>query len=332
MSTNKNAQIRYKALDECFSNIYHKYFIEDLIAYCNEKLTDHFMEETSISRRQVLEDIKFMESQAGFEAPIVRYREGKRVYYRYEDADFSILKKSMTDTERNTLRQALETLNRLNSLPGFGWVQSIQTKLDIEITELQRQNKIIDFQENEYLKGLEFLNPLYQFILKEQVLSVHYKSFRDRLSVFTMSPYFLKQFNNRWFLFGWEHHFHKVQNIALDRIVSIDVISEVYHINEIDFVNYFDEIIGVTNVENDEVEEIKIELTDYILPYIASKLLHSSQRVKGHVLHLSVKINQELKALILSHGENMRVISPLSLVEELQRIIQRMKNNYDFKK
>jgi len=35
MATDKNAQIRYKILDNCFRNRGRRYFVEDLISECN---------------------------------------------------------------------------------------------------------------------------------------------------------------------------------------------------------------------------------------------------------------------------------------------------------
>ncbi len=41
MATNKHAVIRYEALDRCFSNKGRKFFIDDLIRYVSEALTDY---------------------------------------------------------------------------------------------------------------------------------------------------------------------------------------------------------------------------------------------------------------------------------------------------
>ena len=38
MATNKNAQIRYQALDRCLSNWSRRYYIDDLVEACNEAL------------------------------------------------------------------------------------------------------------------------------------------------------------------------------------------------------------------------------------------------------------------------------------------------------
>lgn len=92
MASNKNAVIRYKALDKCLSNTYKKFFIQDLIDYCSLILTEHFAQETTISRRQIFADIDFMRSEAGYDAPIESYKDGKKAFYRYADSEFSILK------------------------------------------------------------------------------------------------------------------------------------------------------------------------------------------------------------------------------------------------
>ena len=65
MAQNKNAQIRYKALDKCFSNRYKKFYINDLIDYCSGVLTEHYAQETTVSRRQIFDDMDFMRSEAG---------------------------------------------------------------------------------------------------------------------------------------------------------------------------------------------------------------------------------------------------------------------------
>jgi hypothetical protein len=83
MSTNKHALIRYQALDRCFASRGKQYFMEDLIEACNEALYEYTGNAKGISRRQLFEDIKYMESDQGWAIPLERHKEGKRVWYRY---------------------------------------------------------------------------------------------------------------------------------------------------------------------------------------------------------------------------------------------------------
>ncbi|KIA89605.1 helix-turn-helix transcriptional regulator [Kaistella jeonii] len=329
MASNKNAVIRYKALDKCFSNAFKKFYINDLIEYCSNILTEYYAQDTTVSRRQIFDDIDFMKSEAGYDAPIESIKDGRKVFYRYSDLDFSILKKPLNASELSTLNQALETLSRMNNIPGFDWVNTIQTKLNSGLKLKKEENQIISFEENEFLKGVEFLNPLYQYIVNKQCLDITYKSFSsDHEKVFTVSPFYLKQYNNRWFLFGHNHEVEKIQNLALDRIIEIKNSKTEFEESSIDFEEYFEDIIGVSNDQDAEVVSIVIELSDNILPYVKSKPVHGSQKINGNVLQLKVKINYELTSLILSYGENMKIVKPRELVEKLKVRISNLKSFY----
>lgn len=329
MAQNKNAQIRYKALDKCFSNQFKRFYINDLIEYCSDVLTEHYATETTVSRRQIFDDIDFMKSEAGYDAPIESVKDGKKVFYRYSDPEFSILKMPLNPSELNSLNEAMETLSRMNNMPGFDWVNSIQAKLSAGINTSQQNRQIISFEDNEFLKGVEFLNPLYQSILNEQCLDIHYRGFNSpKKNVFTVSPYYLKQYNNRWFLFGHNHKEEKIQNLALDRIQEIQPSKNVYEPCEIDFDEYFEDIIGVTNNQEEQPAKIVIELSNNIIPYIQSKPIHGSQNIKGNLLKLELKLNYELESVILSFGENMKVLEPKKLKEIIKNRLQEVNKNY----
>lgn len=112
MATNKHAVIRYQTLDKCFRNPGRKYFIEDLVEACSNSIYEFTGIDNGIKRRQILEDIKFMESMQGWNIPLERVREGHRVYFRYEEKNFSINNQPLNETEENQLKEALLTLSR----------------------------------------------------------------------------------------------------------------------------------------------------------------------------------------------------------------------------
>ena len=115
MPTNKNAAIRYQTLDKCFRDRRHRYYLEDLIDKCEEALY-YYNGVGGVSRRQVFEDIKFMESETGWSIPLERHQDGRRVYYRYSDPDFTINAQPLTDEEANQLRTVIVTLDRIQEL------------------------------------------------------------------------------------------------------------------------------------------------------------------------------------------------------------------------
>lgn len=332
MSTNKHAIIRYQTLDKCFRNSGRNYAIEDLVEECNKSIYDYTGKEEGIKKRQLYDDIRFMESEQGWSIELKKVKDGRRVFYKYEDPKFSISNQPLNETEANQLREALLTLNRFKGLPQYNWINEINTRLESSFNLKQQTNIIISFEQNEYLKGLEFIPILYNAIHYRKVLCITYKSFNsDKALTFIISPYYLKQYNMRWFLFGKCEDYETITNLALDRIENIKIIEEKYIDTNIDFNDYFEDVIGVT-IPFDDVLNISLQVDKSLIPYITTKPLHGSQKIKEFnnkfEVHLKLIPNYELETLILSFGEKIQVLGPKTLVEKITDRINKMKNNY----
>lgn len=332
MSTNKHAIIRYQTLDKCFRNSGRNYAIEDLVEECNKSIYEYTGKEEGIKKRQLYDDIRFMESEQGWSIELKKLKDGRRVFYKYEDSSFSISNQPLNETEANQLREALLTLERFKGLPQYNWINELNTRLEASFNLKQKSDIIISFEENEFLEGLEFIPDLYNAILYKKVLNVSYKNFKtEKPTCITIYPYYLKQYNMRWFLFGKSDDFETITNLALDRIVSIEPVTKEYINSDIDFNEYFYDVIGVT-VPNDNVETIIFEISESLLPYLKTKPIHGSQIIKKiegkNCLQIKVIPNYELETLILSFGDNIQVIEPVVLVEKVKERINRMKNNY----
>ena len=78
MATNKNAFIRYPVLDNCFSNPGKRYQVKDLIQECDKVLSEIDPESSGISRRQLYDDIVFLESPEGCSIELIKERDGKK--------------------------------------------------------------------------------------------------------------------------------------------------------------------------------------------------------------------------------------------------------------
>jgi hypothetical protein len=125
MATNKNAVLRYNTLDKCFSNFGRKYYFKDLLGKVNEVIEDFDPGCIGIKIRQLRDDIRFMKSEAGYSAPIIAIKEGKKAYYRYEDNKFSINNSPLNLTEIEQLRNAISVLQRFEGAPQFEWINEI---------------------------------------------------------------------------------------------------------------------------------------------------------------------------------------------------------------
>ena len=342
MATNKHAMIRYQALDACFSNRYKKFYIEDLIEACNQALEDFYMSkedtvndlEYYVKRRTIFSDIAYMESSKGWNAPIKRYYEGHRCYYRYEDENFSINKRDFSEAELDKLDEALIMLNRLNGTAGFDWVSEFVANFEDKLGRRRNTAAVIGYEKNPFLTGIENLSALYNYIVNKQVLKITYRHFSQGEMVHIMHPYYLKQYNNRWFLFGiTERKKDVLTNLPLDRIEQIEPVHIDYIPNtQFDFEEYFDDVVGVSVPHEGEPEKVVLKFDKSRYPYVVTKPLHPSQIEldKGNcIIQLNVFLTPELESLIFSYGDQVEVLEPASLRETFRRKTKILTEKYN---
>ncbi|MDL2247231.1 WYL domain-containing protein [Bacteroides sp. OttesenSCG-928-J23] len=334
MSTNKHAQIRYRALDNCFRNPGRRYFIGDLIKACNDALYNQVGLLNGVKERQVRDDIKSMEDI--WEIPLGRYKEGKKMYYRYDDLKYSINNQSLNETEINQLNEAIYVLNRFKGMPQFGWMEEILTRLESTFKLKGDSTNAVGFEHNPYLKGLSFFSDIFNAIVNKEPLRIKYKRFDREPKEYIFHPYFLKQYNHRWFLFGLCEHLKEkksITNLALDRIEEMTNAHIPYIENsDIDFDEYFEDVIGVT-VHKKESELIVLDIDNALFPYIETKPLHGSQKIKSKnqqttTIELNLIVNYELENLLLGYIDKIRVVAPSYFREKmLLRVKEAIRKN-----
>ena len=323
MAITKYPLIRYKILDKCFRNTGKKYFIEDLIKECENVILEMDSESSGISVRQIREDIAFMKSTEGWSIEIEDNRVGKKMYYRYVDPNFSINNMPLNEIEINRLMEAVDTLSQFKGMPQFKWLNELVPKLQQGIRI--KKEIIIEFDNNEYLKGIDYLGQIYNAIYYKKVLLIEYQPFESESSInFTIHPHYLKQYNNRWFLFGFNNENEKADwNLAIDRIKKITEVSIKYKANEIDWSDYFEDIIGVTKPIDASPERIILHFYGKTGKYMETKPIHGSQKsnwITNDTLELKLNliINYELERLILSYADSVKVIQPLELENKIK--------------
>ena len=190
MATNKNASIRYRALDKCFRDFRHRYFIEDLIDKCEEEL-ESFNFTANVSRRQIFDDIRFMESEAGWSIPLDRLKDGKRTYYRYYEKDFTINEQPLTDEEAQQFKTMIITLSRFRGLPSNAWVEELISNLEWRFNLKGKNENIVSFEQNQNLKGIDKLGVILDATSNHQVLKLLYHNYKNggRDLSFILHPY-----------------------------------------------------------------------------------------------------------------------------------------------
>ena len=326
MSSNKNALIRYKTIDNCLRNRTKLWTLEDLIDACSDALYEYEGKYDLVSKRTVQLDIQNMRSEKlGYNAPIEVFQ---KKFYRYSEPDFSIKNIPVNENDIKVMNDAVQILKQFKDFSIFKEMNGVIQKLEDSVYA-SKQKAIIHLDKNERLKGLEFIDTLYDAILNKNVLKIEYKSFKAReTNYYIIHPQLLKEYNNRWFLITWDEMTYLT--LALDRVISIEKINAEYIDKNIDGDHFFKEVIGVTVSQRNRPMNVIFWIDKNNAPYVKTKPFHHSQEIieeleDGTVFKISVQINFELERVILGFGESIKIIQPTKL---RKRIIHKLRIAY----
>lgn len=326
MPINKNAKARYDRLERCFRDTKRHYFIKDLINECTEALKEANGSDTTVSRSQVYADIKFLMNE--YPGMILKGKERGQVYYYCDDKSAT---RPMSLEEARCLNETIQTLGRFRGLPQFKALDDAAKHFN-EFT-LGWRSGVVGFESNEDLWGIDNFDGLFTAIVHRQVLRIMYAASFGEPEERIFHPYYLKQYNCRWFLIGREEKAGALRIFALDRIESYSEAPDIEYIPYTggDIEDYFNDVVGVTVMENVPVQEIKFEVYDKkTFDYLRTKPLHHSLRIEREYvspdeparIRITVRPNFELEAVLLRYADHIRILSPDSFRERFLNRVQ----------
>ena len=283
--------------------------------------------------------------------------------YRYADQTQSLFSKPLSDDEKRLLQEVLNTLGQFAGLDSFEWLNNLQEKLNDKRAfgrgeydkEIPENRKIISFSSNDYLEGKDYLGTLFALISNKKVVDVDYSPFGEPSRKIRLYPYLLKQYNDRWYLIGTplatqEFPYRKdfYVNLPLDRMNGVAAVDGEDYI-ECDkyFEERYDDIIGITWLKEEDLTEILLAVKNTYSGYVDTKPLHGSQvkypaekQAELHVKYeafseytfygLTLKPNRELYNTIYRNGDNIVLLSPSkireNMIRELANLVEKLKS------
>ena len=342
MPANKNAMMRYKLLDELLSDRHHYYDIHDLTDKVNEQLLNAGFE--AVSRRSIEKDLDFM-TYWPCNAPIEhRYRDFRHII-SYSEPGFSIFQKKLSKDEKQLLSETLNTLGQFDGLENFEWLDGLRHLVGAEKGD---GRKIICFSHNPDfdMVNSELLGRLFSVISNKVVIDIKYHTFQNHeVRETCVHPYMLKQYNGRGFLLAGADKDSFILNFPLDRINDFKPNpGKEYRECSEDLTDRLENIVGVS-IPKDAVEkDILLWVSDHDYPYIATKPLHGTQKevrpdevdalrekygfTDGHFIRISCIVNYELKRLLASFFEELIVLEPRELRNDIASRLKEMNNRY----
>jgi predicted DNA-binding transcriptional regulator YafY len=209
------------------------------------------------------------------------------------------------------------------------WLEEVISNLEYRFGLKSNAEHLVSFEQNEQLKGIEHLADIIDATINHQTLEIVYLTFRGKEIQMTIHPYYVKQYNGRWFLYGLNDVRNEISNLALDRIQSFKKSEKLFKKNEqIDFSTYFDDVMGATIPTEDVAKEtIGLQFSANRFPYVVSKPIHKSQRVVDElncVVEIQVRPTRELDQQLFSFIPDVEVLYPEWY---RQRIMEKIEEN-----
>lgn len=323
MSGNKEALIRYRAINRCICN--KKIASKDaLIRACSDALG------YEVAWRTIAADLNAMRYDEGlkYNAPI---KNDRGIGYYYEDPNYSIDEIPLNEEELHALTFTSKLLKQFSNVDIFDSfneaVAKLSERLEIGIKSNQEgaQYNFIEFETGVVQSGSEYLAPIIDAIKSKVVIKLNYSSYkRNEEKTYMLHPYYLKEYRNRWYAIGWCADVKAIRTFGLDRIKALEPqYSEDYFQSKFNPKEYYKNAMGISVMQDIEPSKIRLHISPAQAPYVLSRPIHHSQKVlkeskDGLEISLFLIINYELLSTLLGMGSDLQVIEPDKLQTALR--------------
>lgn len=333
----KAAQIRYRAIDRALRRNPEGLSWQQLAHACYETFQKCGLENSQLpSRRTILEDIRTLRSGVlGQPAPI-DYRKGRG--YRYTEGSYAFQEEPLGPEDLVTLLSLVDWAEQLTygQLP-VGFSATIHRLADHLRANVITQDPSIQLDRPGGLDGRENMPPLYEAILSRKAVRINYQEYLTEPQEKNLSPYLLKEYNRRWFVVAYHHEARQLWTFPLDRIIDVIELSltPFYNAPHLQPLRWLDPIIGVIRPQKEQPVTIKLRTTPLQACYLRTKPLHRTQTEISSVNALRAEFtltlipNPELEMQLLSFGDAVEVVEPVSLRERMAARIKKTMALYE---
>jgi len=342
MPINKHSFARYQVIDACIRNRQRSYpDIGYLIERCSKRL------DQQISRSTIEKDLKAMkdEPEPGYYAPI-RYDRQKCGYY-YEDPEYSISNIQVEEEDIDAIEFAARILRQYR---GFHMVKRYAEAIDriLDVVDVRRILSMEEFEEYVQFENPPYVEGIIRAIKEKQVIQIEYLPFTAFKTQSTIAngsmnpdlkakfrnihPYLVKEYQNRWYVIGWDEDEKDMRTFGLDRIKSVTPKGNPFHKSDFNPREYFKYTIGIIAPQS-KPPLLKIEFTKQQAQYLITQPIHPSQKVlketKDSVIFtFGVHPTYEFISLLLGYRDKVKVLSPMWLRKGMIGLLEQMINKY----
>jgi len=255
------------------------------------------------SKRTLQRDIKEIRNVFGID---IEYSKSQKGYFI-----------SQSENENMNFQRMMEAFDMFNSL---NLAQDLTPFIHLEKRRPQG---------TENLYGL-----LHAIKNRLQIKFTYQKFWEEESSQRLVEPYALKEFKNRWYIMAKDGKDTNIKSFALDRLTNLEITTQTYQYPD----NYSIEqsyryCFGIISPNDQEPQDIILSFDPFQGKYIKTLPLHDTQQVlvdndEEMKIKLKLCLTHDLLMELLSFGDNMRVIKPKSLANQIKQAHEKAYRQY----
>ena len=308
MPVNKDALLRYLSIHKRLKK--SSATLLELSGASNANLARFATAGHNISSETIKKDIKHLRDE--FDAPIIF--DSKKQKYKYSNNDYQFL--SVPDSLLERLLNSIQ-LNYLFK----------------NATELKNA---IQFETSTTNTNLEIIPIIAKSIIQKRLIQFQYKSVnRLELKTHSIKALLIKENRNSWYVLGMPTEIDSIRTFRIDRIIGEPIILEEKSkiLSDFDGETYFKNSIGIT-AQYDEPTDIILSFNPNQTLYLLEQPLYYTQEILiidniEFRIKIYVEPTYELLANILSYGNSVKIISPVSLVAKTKSLLEQTLKQYE---
>jgi predicted DNA-binding transcriptional regulator YafY len=306
MPINKNAYLRYKAIDA---------ILAPGRGYTKSEILLKIAEQTGIEVSPYTFDKDLQLLRDSFQAPI---EWKQQIGYYYSDPDFRLFTQELSEHDIKSLQFAVDAVSALNpelTMEAKAVLMNIHSRALKTPGKLRKQ--IIFKPVDGPVKGLEWFHELYNAVDEEKALAIQYYKLQSaEIKSHIISPYILREYNGLWYVVAWCAKRELTLVFALDRIRDLKPANVSYFKDpKFDPEQYFKYSFGITHSHYAVPQLVTFWVERTAFYYLQIRPWHPSQKVleeqaDGYVVQLEVIISEELVMALRALGKRVKVVGP----------------------
>lgn len=181
--------------------------------------------------------------------------------------------------------------------------------------------------------GRQWLEPILKALQENREIKIDYENFFGKTFTGMVRPLCVKLFKRRWYMLVLVENGEK-RKFSLDRIKNLTLLDTTFkYPSRFTPSDYFDHFYGITAWDNANPEKIVVRAYAELPCYLRSLPLHHTQREINCTedytdFSMTLVPTFDFEQELLLHRDQIEVLQPQSLRDEMAKLIDNMKNLY----